>query len=600
MAKYDKDDFKCPSCGEPMKEDLPSCPKCFANLKENASKKKDVDDTVKAQVTTKAIETDHLRYFKVAPDQVCDESIIPTKEPTRQMDWTVSIGKGAVYNPKIATGIYANVIEIGYGARINGSVYGRSKITIDTGASRIGQTFIYGDVSSPGDIIISAPNKKMRDYKEGSVVVTGNIIGKTIEITSAASIKGNVMAEKDIAISARCTVHGFIYSKNGTVSLEGVSAYGIIAGNKQKPQTEGYGEREAEPPATGVSIGRGVSLLVPLIWVKNNMRGIPSITFKEAIRVIDSECADCTINEGREGAMRCAEHLQGTCDKYMVLDDNDIMEYLNGTIASNAWRTCREPESDLEMIAKSIDNTLRQMKNEKEILKTFMADEYGHFMTVGDMASKVEQKISQTIYKGDYIAQNVVGDVVSGTKVDIKDGSAIISNYNERGAKDDTSKPLDTKVNLQDSMAMVTDDYDKDEEEERVEPTAPSRDSRQKTVAEEEVNLPDQEEEEQEDEKEPRSSFLTHALKPKKRDNSRIPKRILQEIGMEESNINEDNISDYVKSITKKTADMHNNGFDVSAIKFRLKRARILMDAGDIDSACSLLKECDLELKRLG
>ncbi len=85
------------------------------------------DSKVKSQVTQDKIETDEETFVKVAPDQTCTQPLIPTKEPTKEVDFDVTLEKGVIYNPEERVGIYGKTVEIGYGCRINGSVYGRDR-----------------------------------------------------------------------------------------------------------------------------------------------------------------------------------------------------------------------------------------------------------------------------------------------------------------------------------------------------------------------------------------------------------------------------------------------------------------------------------------
>ncbi|MEW5937761.1 MAG: polymer-forming cytoskeletal protein [Candidatus Thermoplasmatota archaeon] len=381
---------------------------------------------VKAQVTKKAVETDGLTYANVSPDQFCEEPLIPLKNPTQQMVWNVTIGKGAVYNPRTPAGIYANKVEINYGARVNGSIFGRERVTVDSGTSRAGPTFIYGNVTSNGHVLISAPVKTMKDYEEGVAVIIGNIVGKIIEINTPVVVKGNVLAEEDVKLENGVVVYGIVHSK-GRIDAKDASAYTFISENRKRiAKSPGEDVDEVEPSGPAIHIGAGVSVFLPFIWLKESREKPVDdvLAIDGKVRYIDSKCADCAAQRGIREIMKCRQYLDGKCGDYTAMDKNDILAYQQGFMLSLAWRTSRDPEVEHKLRASIESDALAIMKMESKYIKSFMADEYGGFGTVEDMAPRVDQTI-------------VYGDFVAGSKVDIHDsvvtGSQIGTTGDGRG-----------------------------------------------------------------------------------------------------------------------------------------------------------------------
>ena len=119
-----------------------------------------MSDEIKSQIVTKAIDSDFLTFIKIAPFQICKAPIIPLQNPSKQLEWAVNIGVGAIYHPDITTGIYGSSIRVGYGARIDGSIYARNSVKLESGVGRNGPTLVFGGVASKGDFLTQGPEKR--------------------------------------------------------------------------------------------------------------------------------------------------------------------------------------------------------------------------------------------------------------------------------------------------------------------------------------------------------------------------------------------------------------------------------------------------------
>lgn len=135
-----------------------------------------------SNIVRKSVETDDATYATVLPDQTCDKPLIPKSNPIKQLDWKISLGKGCTYLPE--EGIYAKNVEIGYGSWINGSIFGRENITLESGSSSRGGGIINGSVLSEGTVKIKTPEWKKEEFKQDYLYIKGDIIGENINISA--------------------------------------------------------------------------------------------------------------------------------------------------------------------------------------------------------------------------------------------------------------------------------------------------------------------------------------------------------------------------------------------------------------------------------
>ena len=268
----------------------------------------------KSHIVKKAIETDETTYVRVLADQVCEMPIIPKKYPIRQLDWKVSLSKGVIYLPD--DGIYCRILDIGYGAWINCSVFGRENITIESGEGNKGCTLINGSVISDGKISVIYPQSKDEDYKEGFLIVKGNIVGKDIEISAPTIVFGNVIAEESITINDYTLISGGLASKK--ISAQNLTCNFISGENLELKDL--------------------VSVLTPAIIGKD-------IKF-EKIRVVTIICKKCS--EENDFDMFSCNFKD--CDKCLTMSQDDIMELEGLKFVTPAWRIFREDEENFSWL----------------------------------------------------------------------------------------------------------------------------------------------------------------------------------------------------------------------------------------------------------
>jgi hypothetical protein len=208
------------------------------------------------------------------------------------------------------------ILEIGYGSWVNCNIFGRESITIESGEGSKGCTLINGSVISDGKVSIVHPLSKNDDYKEGYLIVKGNIIGKDIEISAPTIVFGNVISDESIIINDSTFIGGGVVSKR------------ILA---QKLTCNFISGEDLE-------LGNIVSVFTPAIIAKN-------IQF-EKIRVITSVCKKC----GEENGIDVISCDFNSCDKCLVMDKDDIVEFEDYKVVTTAWRTFKENEESFNWL----------------------------------------------------------------------------------------------------------------------------------------------------------------------------------------------------------------------------------------------------------
>ena len=427
--------------------------------------------TVKSILVGKKIESDYISQATVKADQYCDTPLIPLKNPSRQLNWKVIIEKGAVYNPPSREGIYARSIKVGYGSLINSSIFGRNSVHLEHGCCEHGGGLINGSVTSKGAIIIDKPKAKLDDFSPGNLIIVGDLIGKSIEIRGNTVIWGNVISEGDVTIKDRNSIFGIAYSKYGHVNIENSSLFTAIAGNADnidKSQVKGdldllqeisrliRGDMNVETihnklneyvignesyskmairegldelnslgmlkkkirkskeknetvwsKNSGIVFGIGVSMLIPLGWVKSGLNDVTSdqMFIKSEIRIIDTHCEMCDKVDSSKKYL-CSMFLDGKCDTFHCLADEDIILQNEGSIITNTWRTFSEMPEEHGNILTVLSNVIQKRKNEEANQRIF--DECIS-VGLGDLQQKITQTFDQRVYKEKMIVEDLHG-----------------------------------------------------------------------------------------------------------------------------------------------------------------------------------------------
>lgn len=351
---------------------------------------------VKAGVVVKPTEKDEERA-RVIPDQYCDEPFIPggarpSKPFMEKGGWEIIVGRDAVYNPPKNEGIFGGRVRIECGARVNGCVFGREYIEVESGKSK-GTGIIYGCITSVGEIRIIRPKE---DYSEGCLRIVGDILAKKTRIEGPTIINGNIICERDINISAPTIVYGNIYSKGGIIKLKkSTSAYLLIAGNKPGEEKTEEGIKEIEAKEYGIEIGEKVSLLNPLIWTENG-----KIKLEQDVRLMHFSCDKCAMEGRVKNIFSCPFFIEGSCKDYPKLTNDDIIEYLHGQIITDSWRTYHDDPVRYDIVSRSMWGAIDSKKAEGDYRSIFEKDRW-RVATVDDLAPKIEQRIEKMFTSGE-------------------------------------------------------------------------------------------------------------------------------------------------------------------------------------------------------
>lgn len=361
---------------------------------------------IRSQIVTKALETDDLTYARVAPYQACDRPLIPSVNASRQLEWTIEMGAGSIYNPSTICGMYAKEIKVRYGARINASVNSKEEIIIESGISKMGPTMILGSVTSEGSVFVTDPVSKRSDHQPGPVVIYGNIYGNNVVIKGKANILGSIIASEDVVIEGSAMVSGVIYSKNGRINIKDTEAYSIIAGGKAKKKEMDIWERDSL--LFGIEIGGGVILKHPLIWLKDKEDGIKIHEHVE-IKISNKKLPQKFSN--------------------VRLSQEDIRPFRDGLVVSRNWRSLSEDPRIFNLMESDQKGILKRSKNFEELVKAFTKDEGEGYLTLDDTGTKIiNQHYGDNISISDsVINRSEIGGSRSGGRArsDAKVGSNI-------------------------------------------------------------------------------------------------------------------------------------------------------------------------------
>lgn len=391
---------------------------------------------IKSQIVKTSVETDDMSHAKVHHYQSCDKPLIPSKNPSKQLDWTVELGIGSIYNPNIICGIYAKKTKIRYGARVNSSINSREEIIIENGMAKLGPTLVLGSITSGGTVFIEKPVTTRSDHNDGPAVIYGNIYANDVLIKGNANIYGNVIAHENVVIEGEAMIHGAIYSRKGKIKIEKTEAYSLIAGGDQKKKDADIWENDS--PVFGIETCDDIILRYPMIWLKNMKDGIK---INEPILI----------------------KLQGGKfpEKYnnIYLDQKDVISVNNGLFVSRNWRSLRE---EPKVFSSYNDNYLKKKikaKNIDGLMKAFTKDEDEGFLTLNETGTKIiHQHIGDNIKISDSIinrskiggSHKTDSDDETDSEIDIDD--SLVHRSSEDDDLFEKSKYRRSKIEISDSI----------------------------------------------------------------------------------------------------------------------------------------------------
>ncbi len=158
---------------------------------------------------------------------------------------------------------------------------------------------------------------------------------------------------------------------------------------------------------SGIVFGNGVSMLIPLGWVKSGTNAIASdqMYVKSDIRIIDKNCERCKKVESSKKYL-CPIFIDGKCNQFHYMSDEDIILQKEGSIITNTWRTFTELPQEHENILRIMSNVIDKRKNEEENQRIF--DECIS-VGLGDLQQKITQIFDQRVYKKKKVVEDLRG-----------------------------------------------------------------------------------------------------------------------------------------------------------------------------------------------
>jgi hypothetical protein len=349
-------------------------------------------DEFTSTITSDKVETDNRTFATVRADQTCEEALIPGEEPFRQLEWSVTLEKGSVYNPEEeATGIYAEEIDCKYGVQIGGDMFGRNGISLAHGGSvhsSLGDdeenpvigTRVLGTVASEGKVEVTEPASKAEDWEERPVTIYGDLFGSHITIDRPLLVYGNIVAENTLRVDAPTVVLGDVRSE-GIIEASDLFALTIFA-------------------TKDIVLGTNAVTINPVV---HSAEG--EVTLADRVGVLDSGTLATIQEENDLDRIAFGPWLfeEDALWEPSVLYQDDVMSHGDGEVATRTWRTVTEPSEEYAYIQSLVESQVRAFRKDPPDIEQFR---YAGLGSVDDMESGPGVEIAHT---GD-------GDIVMGSQ----------------------------------------------------------------------------------------------------------------------------------------------------------------------------------------
>jgi hypothetical protein len=390
-------------------------------------------EEILSAITSDKVETDNRTFATLQADQTCEEPLIPRENPFRQLDWRVTIEKGAIYKPQEGVGIYAQDVDCKYGVQIDGDVFGRGEISLEYGGAAhaaaadededpptIG-TRILGSIVSEGSVKIVSPDAKLDDWEARPVKIYGDVTADHLMIEEPTIVYGNVVVEERLLVDAPLVVIGEARSE-GSLEASDICAFSISARND-------------------IVLGTNAVTVNPAIRSQEG-----SITVAERVGILDSETL-ATIQQRHDvSAITLGPWLfdESAIWQGSTLEEVDRSQYGNGEKLSRAWRTVREPDSEYAYVEHLFQEHLDSYRNDPPDIEQF------RYVGVGSL-EETDQDAGVTIeHDGE-------GDVVLGSQtkeVQKEDVTTIDQSVTEI---DESTTVHDERTTVEDSVVKDAD-----------------------------------------------------------------------------------------------------------------------------------------------
>lgn len=384
-------------------------------------------------ITSDKVETDNRTFATVRADQTCEEPLIPGEEPFRQLEWSVTLEKGSVYNPEEeGIGIYAQEIDCKYGVQVGGDMFGRQEISLASGGaahSSLGGeeetpvigTRVLGTVASDGSIEITEPASKAEDWHERPVTIYGDLFGARLTIDRPLFVYGNVVAEESLRVDAPTVVLGDAHSGG---SLEASDLFALTVSAEED-----------------VVLGTNAVTVNPVVRAAEG-----SVTIADSVGLLDSATL-ATIQEKND-----LDHIsvgpwifqEEALWDGAALYPEDIMSNGEGEVATRTWRTVTEPEEEYAYIQSLVESHVREFRKNPPDIEQFRYAGIGSLDQIDD-GSGVE--ISHA-GDGDIVMGSQQKQVTEETRTRIDNSETHVDQSTE--VNDESTTVKDSVVNRSD------------------------------------------------------------------------------------------------------------------------------------------------------
>ncbi|MEE6210156.1 hypothetical protein U3A55_08320 [Salarchaeum sp. III] len=327
-------------------------------------------DEFRGAITSDKVETDNTNFATVKADQTCEEPLIPRENAFRQLNWQVTLEKGAVYRPQEEVGIYAQEVDCKYGVQVDGTVFGRDRVVIEHGGARhaalegedddpafVGAR-VSGSVISEGEVAVEAADAKHDDWTERPVVVYGDIVASHVTVDRPLVVYGNVIAENTVRADAPLVVLGDVKSR-GLLEASSLLAFSVVARDD-------------------VTLGAETAVVNPVV---RSLDG--DVVLADEVAVLDSATLATVSDDGDLGSVAVGPWMLEEDDLWAAgdcLTSADVRDAGEGAVASRAWRTVNESESEHAYVRSLLERHVRSFRADPPDVEQFR---YGGYADLG-------------------------------------------------------------------------------------------------------------------------------------------------------------------------------------------------------------------------
>lgn len=355
-------------------------------------------------ITSDKVETDNRTFATVRADQTCEEALIPGEEPFRQLEWSVTLEKGSIYNPEEGSvGIYAEEVDCKYGVQVGADVFGRNGVSLayggaahstlgEDGESPVVGTRVLGTVASEGNVEVTNPASKANDWAQRPVTVYGDLLGSHVTVDRPLFVYGNIVAENTLRVNAPTVVLGDIRSE-GLIEASDLFALTISA--------------------TGdIVLGANTATVNPVIHSTDG-----EVKLAHRVGLLNSETLARIQSQNDLDRISFGPWLlqEDTLWESGVLYQDDISSRGSGTVATRTWRTVTEPEEEYAYIQSLVESQVRAFRKDPPDIEQFR---YAGVGSLDEMEGESGVKLAHT-GEGDIVVGSQRKSVTEQTRTEI-------------------------------------------------------------------------------------------------------------------------------------------------------------------------------------